>query len=459
MHELWGTDSQEPHTLETWLARIDKEDRDRIEQRLEQMFANHEKNLNEEFRIDHPTRGGRWINALAKMTYDQNGQALRLIGINIDITERKLIEYERLRAQEHVQMLFDSIEDYAVFTMDLKGRVNSWNKGAERIFGYSDREIIGQSADLLFTPEDRKNDRLEEMRQALEGGHAAAERWHIRKNGSRFFASGIMTVLQDGEAAGYVKVLRDLTERQKMEEKLLRTRDELDVRVKERTADLESSNLQIKYLLNRIVTTQELERRRISRELHDHLGQQLTGLRLSLESLKGRGVNEPQLQEEIIRLQAMVRQIDSDLDFLAWELRPVALEEVGVVAALENFVQEWSKHFAIAAEFHTAGLNKDLTIEVETNLYRIAQEALNNVVKHAEASRVDVIFERRNNNAVLIIGDDGKGFDPEDQSARGIGMLSMRERAALIGGTLEIESAPGEGTTIFVRVPAREASQ
>jgi signal transduction histidine kinase len=120
-------------------------------------------------------------------------------------------------------------------------------------------------------------------------------------------------------------------------------------------------------------------------------------------------------------------------------------------------VRNWTTHFGIPVDIHINGFDgARLTPEIETNLYRIAQEALNNVLKHGEATRVDVILERRDSNVMLIIEDDGVGFDPEHKTinGRGMGLIGMRERAALMGGTIEIESAPNEGTTLFVRVPA-----
>jgi signal transduction histidine kinase len=137
-------------------------------------------------------------------------------------------------------------------------------------------------------------------------------------------------------------------------------------------------------------------------------------------------------------------------------LRPASLDELGVVAAIEGFTQDWSKHFGITADFHTTGLAAiRLQPDIEINLYRIAQEALNNIYKHAEASQVDIILEHRDKSIVLIIEDNGKGFNPNEKInlGEGIGLISMRERASLVGGILEIESAPGEGATIFARIP------
>jgi len=125
---------------------------------------------------------------------------------------------------------------------------------------------------------------------------------------------------------------------------------------------------------------------------------------------------------------------------------------------MRSFVGQWSKHSGVEAQFHTSGLDKErLSPETETNLYRIMQEALNNTMKYAQARQVDVLLERRDNQVVLIVEDDGVGFDPEKEASdggdKGMGLIGMHERAALVGGTLQIESKPQAGTTIFARVP------
>lgn len=188
----------------------------------------------------------------------------------------------------------------------------------------------------------------------------------------------------------------------------------------------------------------------------------MTGLRLKLRALKETcGDNEP-LCQQIAEVEEQARQIDGDVSFLAFELRPNVLDDLGLVAALDNFVRMWSRNYNIPSEFHSVKIGKKrLLPEIETNLYRIAQEALNNTLKHAKASRVNVIFERRKEHFFLIVEDDGIGFDPEKllidvtESGKGLGLIGMYERSALVGGSIEIESTPVGGTTIFARVPAR----
>ncbi|MCU1267182.1 MAG: methyltransferase/methylesterase, CheR/CheB with sensor [Acidobacteria bacterium] len=390
-----------------------------------------------------------------------------------DLTDRKAAE-DRLRiSEEHMRLLVESVTDYAIFTVTPEGEIASWNSGAERVFGYTEAEMIGQSADILFTAEDRARGLpQQEMKTAAAEGRAANERFHLRKDGSRFYATGVMTPLREGAVKGFAKIARDLTLQQE-QDAIRSSRDQLEVRVRERTGELESSNFSLKEevrergaaearakgLLSLLVTAQEDERRRVARDLHDQLGQQLTALRLALALVKEECTNDTILSTKVEQVQEMARRVDEDVDFLAWELRPAALDDLGLIVALSNFLQEWSNHFNVASEFHSTGLMNDrLLPEIETCLYRIAQEVLNNVSKHAQASRVDVILERRDHHAVLIIEDDGVGFDTKKPGAttddgRGLGLIGLSERVGLVGGTLDIESAPNAGTTIFVRAP------
>jgi signal transduction histidine kinase len=209
-------------------------------------------------------------------------------------------------------------------------------------------------------------------------------------------------------------------------------------------------------MLQKLVSAQEDERKRIARDLHDQLGQQMTALRLKLEATRKLCDDNDEICGKLDEIQLIARDIDADVDFLAWELRPAALDDLGLSVSLKRYVKEWTQHSGITAEFHSAGIEQiRLISEAETNLYRIAQEAFNNIWKHARANHASALLERRENSVVLIVEDNGKGFDVEDKNNRnkGIGLIGMQERATLIGGTLEIESAPNQGTTIFVRVP------
>lgn len=214
----------------------------------------------------------------------------------------------------------------------------------------------------------------------------------------------------------------------------------------------------VKSLLERLVSVQEEERRRIARNLHDHLGQQMTALRLTISALKDDTLSPAELRNRLEAIDKIAANIDRDVDFLAWDLRPAALDDVGLKAALETVVRDWAETHGVTAEFHSSKEAVRLAGEMESQLYRIAQEALNNVSKHASAKHVSVLLEHTDTEVMLIVEDDGCGFDAEKAAGgdhRGMGLANMQERAALIGGHVEFESAPGKGTTVFTRVPIR----
>jgi two-component system CheB/CheR fusion protein len=421
-------------------------------------------------------RDGRWhyMRVLPYRTAEN-----RIDGVVItflDITERKQLQEARRRTEDRLRLVLEEVTDYAVFTIDTEGVIDTWNATAAHTFGYSEAEAIGQNVQILFTPEDRERGVPGmERRLALEKGKAA-DGWYVRKDGSRVLVTGSMSPLKDADdrTIGHVTVARELGDDRAAEGTERHSRHELEARVRDRTEQLAGMNAaleskltaltrgeeRIRDLLRRLVNVQEDERRRIARDLHDRLGQQLTALRLKLESVATASGVTDEIRQRLEDTQELTARVDSDLDFLMWELRANVVEDLGLRIGVGNFVQEWSKNYGIPAEFHTRGLDeRRLGFDVETNLYRIAQEALNNVTKHAAAKHVGVILERRGADVVLIIEDDGRGFDIEEATAndargRGLGLVGMRERAALVQGRIEIETGAGAGTTIFVQVPA-----
>jgi len=211
-------------------------------------------------------------------------------------------------------------------------------------------------------------------------------------------------------------------------------------------------------LRRQLADAQEEERRRISRELHDHMGQHLAALILGLETLKD-SVVDSRDRRRVQQLQALASTLGSEVHDLALELRPTALDDLGLYSALRHYADQWSGRYDIPVDVHSNGLEQQrLPPAIETALYRIVQEGLTNVARHAHATRASVIVEQRNGIVQLILEDDGRGFPVEavmnaPLSQGRLGLLGMRERAMLLGGTLDIESVPDRGTTLFIRVP------
>ncbi len=217
-----------------------------------------------------------------------------------------------------------------------------------------------------------------------------------------------------------------------------------DVKTKERMRGL---------LLEKIVRIQEEERRRISRELHDHVGQSLSALLLDCQSNNGNGHSARQEQE----LQSRVRSLIDEVHQLAWEMRPSILDDYGLDSALQTYVDETTKHCGIPIDYQSSSLPgmERLPSWVEVTLYRVAQEALTNVVRHSGASRASVVLLRHTNSVILLVEDDGCGFvqSAPQNSHKGLGLIGMGERVNLCGGTCMIESALNYGTTIRVKIP------
>lgn len=211
------------------------------------------------------------------------------------------------------------------------------------------------------------------------------------------------------------------------------------------------------HLLEETISAQEAERKRIARELHDQTGQLLTSLMVGLKALEMS--NPKETRHKIANLRQLTAQTLDEVHNLALELRPSSLDDLGLISALEQYTREYSSKFGVSADFQAIGFDsRRLPPETEITLYRIVQEALTNVAKHAEATKVSVLLEARGPSIVAIVEDDGKGFDVHKKSTakERLGLYGMYERAELIDARLTIESRPGKGTTVFVEVPLKE---
>jgi signal transduction histidine kinase len=203
--------------------------------------------------------------------------------------------------------------------------------------------------------------------------------------------------------------------------------------------------------VRRVVEAQELERKRLARELHDETGQALTSILLGLKTLEQGASAED--AERVAALRELVVSTLQDVRRLAVELRPAALDDFGLAPALERLAETHRAHDQVAIDVEVRLEDERLPAEVETTVYRIVQEALTNVAKHAGATRVSILVARKNETVVAVIEDDGTGFDPGDVGEESLGLAGIRERLGLLGGRLRLETAPGKGTTIAAEVP------
>lgn len=295
------------------------------------------------------------------------------------------------------------------------------------------------------------------------------EREVTDQSGHSFLARLVPYRTTEDRIAGLVLTLVDVTERQLAQQSVLRAQLELEQRVRDRTAQLDEANVALRKqiarferaekerqeLQRRLVNAQEQERSRISLELHDEVGQQITALMLALKGLEAE-LTADELRSKLRDLRLTTEHVGREIHQLASELRPVALDQLGLARALSGYLEAWSERSGIAVDFFSAGIDElRLPPAIETTLYRIVQEAINNIFKHAGAKAVSVSIERRGEQVVCIVEDDGTGFDPDaaqpSEQVR-IGIDGMRERASILGGELTIESG-ARGTTVRARLP------
>jgi PAS domain S-box-containing protein len=350
---------------------------------------------------------------------------------------------DRTPTREEFEVLFESAPN-GVLVADQVGRIILLNAQMERKFGYRRDELIGQPVELLI-PERCRGAHARHRTSfmgATEARAMGAERelFGLRKDGTEFPIEVGLNPIKTTTGILVMATVVDITARKCAAERLTAALTERDD------------------LRRRFLRAQEEERLRLAHELHDQTGQGLTAVMIELKGLEAHVRESDRERIRLLRLQ--LERLGRTLHDVAWELRPASMDELGLASALSEYVSVWSAQYGIDADFLCDDRRVDgLTDEVRTTIYRVVQEGLTNIAKHApEATSVSVVIERVENTVRVIIEDDGSGFDPValPSAARdrgGLGLAGMRERLALIGGEVEIESSAGAGTTIFARIP------
>jgi two-component system, chemotaxis family, CheB/CheR fusion protein len=412
-----------------------------------------------------------WANVSVSVIRDPHGEPHSAVAVIVDTSERRKTEEDLRASRQRLAAIFAQAA-VGLSELSLEGRFLRVNDGLCRILGRSRESLLATDAPSITHPDDLPATR-DALAKLLKTGEAQSlDKRYIRGDGSLVWANSLFTRLDDdlGHPRAILAVTTDLTGRKEAEHELRRTGEELELRVLARTTELNAANnalrtqiaeriaaeLARQEMTRQLVTAQEEERGRISRELHDEVGQHLTALTLGLNALRAGTAENP--AELLKTLQSITETLGKEIHDLAIELRPTALDDLGLLRTLTNYFEEWSKRTKIPVDFHHSDWpHERLPAHIETTLYRVICEALNNVLKHARASRVSIIMEQRGGQAVAIVEDDGAGFDSQSAqnspSRKALGLVGMKERTALVDGELKIESRPGGGTTVFLRVP------
>jgi PAS domain S-box-containing protein len=357
------------------------------------------------------------------------------------------------RNAELFRLLVEGIRDYAIFVLDPEGKVLTWNPGAQAMKGYTRDEIVGKHFSKFYPAEAAESGWPQrELTLAEKEGRFADEGWRVRKDGSTFWASVIISPLRgpDGKLSGFAKVTQDLTARREADERVQSLNRELRDRLSqldETRRLIELRTLELQKLSTQLLQVQDDERRRIARELHDDLGQQLTVIKMELANLSG--------VEEVGRLTDIAASTVRNLSYL---LHPPLLDETGLRAALHWYTEGIAKrsNVDISLTFTPQAFPR-LSRDIETTIFRIIQESLTNVCRHADSESARVEIEKQSESVLVRVRDFGKGLSKEIAgrhmtSSLGVGVTGMRERVRQFGGELTISRAE-PGTLVEAKIP------
>jgi PAS domain S-box-containing protein len=393
-------------------------------------------------------------------TDDPDGGERFVLAIVRDATERRRAEEARSRLAAIVES-----SDDAIIGKTLDGTITSWNSGAENIYGYAADEVVGRPITILVPPD--RPDEVPEIPGRVEREKKVDhyETVRVRKDGSRIHVSLTVSPIRDadGNVIGTSTVARDITERKRTEEEIQRLNETLEKNVAERTAQLAEREQQLSELVGKLVAAQEEERRRVAYEVYDGLTQVSIAAHLHLQAFaEDHPPGSTAGQRDLDRLLRLAQQTVMEARHVIEGLRPTALDDFGLATAVRLRVEELrAEGWQIGFE-ETLGKER-LPADVETALFRVAQEALTNVRKHAQTTRAHVTLSRRGRSVRLEVKDFGRGFDPSSPTADGpgerVGLSGMRERVALLGGELKIRSKPGAGTSAIAEIPLPEPEE
>lgn len=436
--EIWGRTVNSlyasPHD---WINAIHAEDRPRI------IDAAHHRQISgkydEIYRIVRPDGSVRWVQDRAFPIQDESGKVYRVVGLAEDITERKQV-WDALRENEARKSAIMRVALDAIITIDHTGGIIELNSAAEHIFTHSRAKLIGENIMEIIPPSLRPwfQDGLANHFSG-EKGPAVGSRIEmpvLRADKSRFYAEFTVTRIKLKGEPTFTVYIRDITQRKRAEEEL-------------------------RSLPQRIIKAQEVERSRVARELHDGVNQIIASVKMRIRNV----------QESMPPFQAATREILGRCDRLltdaleenrriAHNLHPADLNNLGFSAACQNLCKEFQSRTSMNVQCRITLPGKDrLPQGIELTLFRIVQEAINNIEKYAHAKTTKLRIGLKNDSIRLKIQDDGRGFDPKKvklgpkAKGHGLGLTNMRERALSLGGNCEITSAPHKGTTIDVSIP------
>ncbi|HEY4362057.1 MAG TPA: PAS domain S-box protein [Bryobacteraceae bacterium] len=414
-----------------YISAIHPEDRQRLMDETDAAVATRS-GFRSEIRGLLPDGTVRWAMASGSVRCNDAGVPIRVDGITIDITERKEAELRLRESEARFRAMFENA-GVGIALVNHEGVLTECNPALAQLLGYSSEELRHMSFPQFTHKDDVERDwaKFQDLIAGLSDRYAVEKRYW-RKNGQLIWAHLVVSLVRDAEGKPLFSIgmVEDITQRRVAEQEL-------------------------RALSEKLINTQEQERTRMARELHDDIAQQLAALSISVSNLKRTiSASDVELRTQTDRLHQRLAGAAESVRRLSHELHPAVLEHSGIAAALESYCEKFSVLNHIEVSLDAEGRFDDISPAVALCLYRVTQEALQNVAKHSAAKQAHVELSRSNGQVHLKISDEGRGFEAARSVPRaGLGLVSMKERARLVNGTLHIDSAPGKGTRLRVSIP------
>ena len=408
--------------------------------------------------IEVQDRDGHWhlLRVRPYRTTDNKIDGIVVVLLDIDLLRRS--QQELRGARDFARSVIESVPlPLAVVDLDL--RIRSANDAFRELAGVGREDLERRSfPDLAVAAwglDEPLRSHLENLRGSQDVQRNFEFEYRLPGEKARFFDIRGRVLKPDGEMFLLLTIM-DITPHKELERLLVLEREKLAGEVASTARELGRTQSELRSLASSLFHSQEDERRRVARELHDDLGQKLTVLSIQAENLTRLSSSDPAaLGRERERIKAGISALSEDVRRISHGLHPSIIEDLGTAAAIRSLVDDFAESEEMIGTFFEQDLPADIPVEIATGLYRIAQEALRNVSKHAGRTHVKVILKGEPTLLRLQVMDYGEGFEPQ-KGHFGLGLISMEERARMLGGTFHIDSGPGEGTRITVEVPLRE---
>ena len=404
-----------------------------------------------QFTLEYPCHSPeveRWFDMCATHWTGDGGAVIT----HTDITERVLARRKLQDSEQHYRAMIENEVDI-VTILDANGDITFESPAVKRILGYNPDQLMAKNVFQYIHPADiaAVKHAFAEVLVSQEPSKPLEFRFRHARAGYRVVESIARNLLANPAVQGIIVNSRDITERR-----------EAEAALRKQEAALKRSNQKFRALSGRLLDTEDRERRRLSRELHDDLNQTLAVLAVDIGTLRSglADSSSEHIRNELGALQTRVVKLSENVRNLAYQLHPSILDDLGLAIALRSYCEEFSRREGIQVDFIHRNLDRPVSPEVASCVYRVAQEALRNVAKHSGAKQASVSVIGKGRYVYLTVRDDGMGFLSGSATARrGLGLTSMAERSHLLNGTFRVTSAPQKGTAIEVRVPREAHSQ